>query len=221
MVRAEERGDAGSKPKILDAISDSSILGNSDKMLFLTKELIASIEDPQMTQNPLVMTKLDLDTVSDFNFDAHQKQLPEATKQKPAAAEERPLDSAERARRFLGSAEDDQSLDEVYKQGFGLQGEEEEDEEDDGAMAKKAMELLEHDKQRHAPKLKQKKFRANIPSMMEICCNGVEVLRLRNLLVRALVQREALLKIYASQMKSMSKDYKPNFKDSGFNFETF
>ncbi len=196
-MRAEERGDAGSKPKILDAISDSSILGNSEKMLFLTKELVASIEDPQMTQNPLVMTKLDLDTVSDFNFDAHQKKLSEA-KPKPEAGEAGPPDTAARERAFLGSAEDDVSLDEVYKQGFGLQTEEDDEQEDDGAMAKKAMELLEHDKQRYAPKLKQKKFRANIPSMMEICCNGVEVLRLRNLLVRALVQREALLKIYAS-----------------------
>ena len=112
-------------------------------------------------------------------------------------------------------------MDELYKKGFGLGADDEEEEENDGSLAKKAMELLEHDKQRYAPKLKQKKFRANIPSMMEICCNGVEVLRLRNLLVRALIQREALLKIYASQMKSMSKDYKPNFKDYGFNFETF
>ena len=44
----------------LDLIQDDSILGNSDKMLFHTKELVASIEDPKLTQNPFVMTKLDL-----------------------------------------------------------------------------------------------------------------------------------------------------------------
>ena len=33
-------------------------------MIFHTKELIASIEDPNLNQNPVVMTKLDLDTVS-------------------------------------------------------------------------------------------------------------------------------------------------------------
>ena len=145
VVKAELNGDTGSSPKILDAITDSSIVGNSDKMLFLTKELIASIEDPSMTQNPLVMTKLDLDTVSDFNFDAHQKKEP-ASKQKPTEATDGRLDTAERERLFLGSAEGEQSMDEVYKKGFGLQTEEEEDEENDGSMAKKAMELLEHDK---------------------------------------------------------------------------
>ena len=40
-------------------------------MLFHTKELIASVEDPDLTQNPMVMTKLDLDTVRSFHFDEH------------------------------------------------------------------------------------------------------------------------------------------------------
>ena len=43
-------------------------------MIFHTKELIASMEDPNLVQNPLVMTKLDLNTISDFNFDGHQVQ---------------------------------------------------------------------------------------------------------------------------------------------------
>ena len=47
-------------------------------MLFHTKELIASIEDPNMIQNPIVMTKIDLDTVSEFNFDNHQVQAAQA-----------------------------------------------------------------------------------------------------------------------------------------------
>ena len=74
VVRAEERGEQVSQSKVLDVIQDDSILGNSDKMIFHTKELIASIEDPNLIQNPVVMTKLDLNTVSDFNFDEHQVQ---------------------------------------------------------------------------------------------------------------------------------------------------
>lgn len=74
VVRAEERGEVGAQSKVLDVLQDSSILGNPDMMLFLTKELVATIEDPEMAQNPLAMTKLDLDTVSEFNFEAFQVQ---------------------------------------------------------------------------------------------------------------------------------------------------
>lgn len=97
VVRAESTGDTRSEPKIIDALTDSSIVGNSDKMLFLTKELVASIEDPSMTQNPLVMTKLDLDTVSDFNFDAHQKKET-INKQKVVEKTDSRLDTSERER---------------------------------------------------------------------------------------------------------------------------
>jgi len=41
-------------------------------MLFHMKELVASIEDPNLIQNPFVMTKLDLKTCLEFNFDEHQ-----------------------------------------------------------------------------------------------------------------------------------------------------
>ena len=37
------------------------------------------------------------------------------------------------------------------------------------------------------PRLKQKQFRANIPSLLEISCNAVEVIRLRHLLIEVLV----------------------------------
>ena len=50
-------------------LEDDAIVGNSDKMLFHIKELIASIEDPNLDQNPYVMTKLDMDSVIDFPFD--------------------------------------------------------------------------------------------------------------------------------------------------------
>ena len=41
-------------------------------MLFHMKELVASIEDPNLIQNPFVMTKLDLNSTLDFNFDDYQ-----------------------------------------------------------------------------------------------------------------------------------------------------
>ena len=46
-VRAEEmEGDRVNSSRELDLISDDSIIGNSDKMMFHMKELVASIEDP-------------------------------------------------------------------------------------------------------------------------------------------------------------------------------
>ena len=69
-IRAEElEGDRITSSKDMDLLTDDSILGNSDKMLFHMKELVATIEDPSLIQNPFVMTKLDLNSVSDFPFD--------------------------------------------------------------------------------------------------------------------------------------------------------
>lgn len=69
-LRAEELGgDRVNSARDLSLIEDDSIIGNSDKMLFIMKELVASIEDPTLIQNPFVMTKLDLKTINDFNFD--------------------------------------------------------------------------------------------------------------------------------------------------------
>ena len=166
---------------MLDIIQDDSILGNSDKMLFHTKELIASIEDPEMIQNPFVMTKLDLDTISDFDFDAYQVQ---PKKQKANESEEekdggRELGSAEAAREFLGSAEETESLEDLYARGF--------DNDDTADLVEKKSKLLDHEKANFVPRLEVKKFRANIPSMLEVCCNGVEALRLRHLLVDTVV----------------------------------
>ena len=41
-------------------------------MLFFTKELIAAGEDPNMIQNPFVLTKIDMKTIRDFNFEQVQ-----------------------------------------------------------------------------------------------------------------------------------------------------
>ena len=46
------------------------------------------------------------------------------------------------------------------------------------------------------PRLKQKKFRANIPSLLEVSCNCIEVIRLRHLLIDTLIQREDLSQVY-------------------------
>ena len=48
----------------------------------------------------------------------------------------------------------------------------------------------------------------------------MELVRLRNLLVDALVQREDLQRVYRQQMAAMAKDGRINFKDA-FNFSTF
>jgi hypothetical protein len=48
-VKAEMKGDIAMQSRDLEVIEDSSILGNSEKMLFFIKELIASAEDPNLT----------------------------------------------------------------------------------------------------------------------------------------------------------------------------
>ena len=53
-------------------MQDDSILGNSDKMLFHTKELVATISDPKLLGNPIIITKLDLETITEFDFDEAQ-----------------------------------------------------------------------------------------------------------------------------------------------------
>lgn len=57
-------------------------------------------------------------------------------------------------------------------------------EDDDDDFAKK-QKLHERNKNKGYPRLKQKFVRPNIPSMLEVCCNSIEVLRLRHLLVEA------------------------------------
>ena len=70
-------------------------------------------------------------------------------------------------------------MEDLYAKGFDNQSEED--------LINKKSKLIDHEKQNYVPRLKQKKFRANIPSMLEILCNGVEALRLRNLLVNAII----------------------------------
>jgi hypothetical protein len=71
-VCIEQGGDQLMQPRDLDQIEDSSILGNTEKMLFFMKELVASAEDPSLIQNPYVLTKLDLETIQNYDFDLAQ-----------------------------------------------------------------------------------------------------------------------------------------------------
>lgn len=71
-VKAEERGELVAQNRDLDLIQDDTILGNADKMLFHTKELLAAVSDPKLLSNPIIMTKLDLETIMEFDFNEKQ-----------------------------------------------------------------------------------------------------------------------------------------------------
>ena len=134
-VRAEEiGGDRINSARDLDLIADDSIVGNPDKMLFHMKELVASIEDPNLVQNPFVMTKLDLKTIDDFNFDDHQGATErEAKGKKPDRVVSQEtitkvvgLDDANSVGPVLTNSDEEKSIGDVYMEGF-----KEEDSEDD------------------------------------------------------------------------------------------
>jgi len=93
-------------------------------------------------------------------------------------------------------------------------------EDDSDEDFEKKLQMQQNNKDAMYPRLKQKQFRANIPSLLEISCNAVEVIRLRHLLIDILIQREDLCHVYKSQMQAMAKDGRINFKDP-FNFSTF
>ena len=48
LILEEIDGERASSSRDLDLLTDDSILGNSDKMLFHMKELVATIEDPNL-----------------------------------------------------------------------------------------------------------------------------------------------------------------------------
>ena len=66
------------------------------------------------------------------------------------------------------------------------------DEDDVG----KKMKMQQASKESKQPRLKQKKLRMNIPSLLEISCNAVEIIRLRGLLIDVLLQRDTLEAVY-------------------------
>ena len=69
-MKVVKDGDKGQyePPKGWNNLADDYVVGNSDKMLFFTKELAASANDPRLAQNPFVMSKLSVDQVASFDF---------------------------------------------------------------------------------------------------------------------------------------------------------
>lgn len=68
----DNNGAKDSRPRGIEYIEDDNILGNSDKMLFYSKEIQASVEDEEAAHNPFVISKLDLKSIEAFNFDKFQ-----------------------------------------------------------------------------------------------------------------------------------------------------
>lgn len=127
-LRAEELGgDRVTSARDLSLIEDDSIVGNSDKMLFHMKELVASIEDPSLIQNPFVMTKLDLKTINDFNFDEYQgnEKDSQRLKSQGSVTESQTLnDTKEAAAAALNSSQsDEKSIEDTYMAGLAIDDE--------------------------------------------------------------------------------------------------
>ena len=110
-------GDRVNSARDMDLLTDDSILGNSDKMLFHMKELVASIEDPNLIQNPFVMTKLDLKTVAEFPFDDYQKTEKQRTKSDVYDSVEL-LSSAGKSKRLDTDGSASRDYNDVYMEGF-------------------------------------------------------------------------------------------------------
>jgi len=51
-----------------EVFTDNHVLGNSDKMMFFIKELVASENDPHAAHNPFVIGKLPTPEVAQFDF---------------------------------------------------------------------------------------------------------------------------------------------------------
>jgi hypothetical protein len=50
-------------------IEDEQVMGNSDRMIFYAKEMLADLTmKPKNTLDPFIICKLDLHTINNFNF---------------------------------------------------------------------------------------------------------------------------------------------------------
>ena len=125
-VRAEEvEGDRITSARELDSIADDSIVGNADKMLFHMKELVASIEDPELKQNPFVMTRLDLKSVRGFDFDEYQG-LTQVDENAAASGEGEDPAALNNSLGIIDTGSDERSLGDVYMEGFRQEDSDEE-----------------------------------------------------------------------------------------------
>ena len=86
------------KPQGMFHIEDSSIIGNSDKMLFFTKELTACSNDHKMAMNPYVIGKLDINQVKQVDFSPYMGYVgtgdpikPEDEAKLPSVIEQQPI----------------------------------------------------------------------------------------------------------------------------------
>jgi hypothetical protein len=78
--------------------------------------------------------------------------------------------------------------------------------------------MLQHSPTRPYPRLKNRAKKIVVPSMLHLCCNTVEILRLRRQLIDAVVQTKVLEEVYEKQCKTASKDGRVYFKEK-FNFD--
>lgn len=120
-------------------------------MLFHTKELVASISDPKLISDPVVITKLDLETINEFDFEEEQRKV------KGTDISDM-LDEPTRNQR---EEEAEQVVDEyadAYLKAMTL-----EEVPDDN---EKKANLHKKEKDFRYPRLKKKKVRLNIPSML-------------------------------------------------------
>lgn len=212
----------------MDKIRDDSIIGNSEKMMFFTKELIASAEDPSLIQNPFVLTKLNVATVKETDFDFYQsrdfvKKKTVKKKKKKDVQEiaqaswysvkggegDKPESKAENKEREAVKSESDESddnndipdIDRMYEQAEAQKKRIEAQTalaDPEAADLKKRQRFHEREKHKAVPKLRSRITRKNMPTMLQVCCNSIELMRLRNLLVNAYHQRAVLQEVYQS-----------------------
>jgi hypothetical protein len=64
-------------------------VGNSERMMFYSKELVAAAEDPSLLQNPFVLTKISMGTIKDFEFDHVQQPTFKKKHRKPVEGEKK------------------------------------------------------------------------------------------------------------------------------------
>ena len=160
-------------------------------MLFYAKELVASAEDPSLIQNPFVLTKIDLQTIRGFDFADYIASLEEKATGKEAKKVEIPVfendsaagDAANIAASLNNSTESVDIGDMLDKDNFTeeLDGVTDGNGSDDDFQRKKK--LHEQGKGKMYPRLRGRLQRPDIPSQLEIMCNGVEAMRLRNILI--------------------------------------
>lgn len=161
-------------------------------MYFNMKELSASHEDSTIIKNPTVFTKLDMQTMNNYDFDAAQdgsfkkKKNDYESKDKNQAT----LDAKKKALEEEGEGKDNEyvrDLDTVEALEKMLDDPDDSVSDVDGINGEKNKKMRFGGDQKHVryQKFKRSLYKPTIPPMMELACNTVEAMRLRKLLVEA------------------------------------